>query len=131
MGRRHAEQRRARGAWSCEIATGGTLSELGGEEVSDRLECVTRSIIAQTCAVNKALDEREEGEAGKRAVFDEEGIGGKIWATDDGGMFMVKMWVNRKACFQRQENELKIEVQVKKVSKQDEKTKVKKAGERS
>ena len=25
--------------------------------------------------------------------------GEKIWATDDGGMFMVKMWVNRKAGF--------------------------------
>ena len=30
----------------------------------------------------------------------------KIWATDDDGMFMVRMWVNRKAGFQRQENEL-------------------------
>ena len=44
--------------------------------------------------------------AGNRVVFDEEGTyiedkvtGEKIWATDDGGMFMVKMWVNRKAGF--------------------------------
>ena len=51
--------------------------------------------------------------AGNRVVFDEavtciedNVIGAKIWATDDGGMFMVKMWVNRKAGFQRQENEL-------------------------
>ena len=42
--------------------------------------------------------------AGNRVVFDEEGTyikdkvtGEKIWAADDGGMFMVKMWVNRKA----------------------------------
>ena len=47
-----------------------------------------------------------------RVVLDEEETyiedkvtGEKIWATDDGGMFMVKMWVNRKAVFQRQENE--------------------------
>ena len=51
-------------------------------------------------------DEREEGDAGCRVVFDEEETyiddkvtGEKIWATDDGGMFMVKMWVNRKAGF--------------------------------
>ena len=44
--------------------------------------------------------------AGNRVVFDEEVTyiedkvtGEKIWATDDGGMFMVKMWVNRKAGF--------------------------------
>ena len=88
--------------------------------------------------------------------------GENICATDVGGMFMVKMWVNRKEGFQRQENELekgrdpqgrwewrltslrrktlssstnkthdqKIGVQVKKkVSKQDEKMKGKKAGE--
>ena len=44
--------------------------------------------------------------AGNRVPFDEEGTyiedkvtGEKIRATDDGGMFMVKMWVNRKAGF--------------------------------
>ena len=48
--------------------------------------------------------------SGNRVVFDEEDThiedkvtGEKIWATDDGGMFMVKMWVNGKACFLRQE----------------------------
>ena len=32
--------------------------------------------------------------------------GEQIWATDYARMFMVKMWVNRKARFQRHENEL-------------------------
>ena len=75
---------------------------------------MTRSITAQVFAVNKALmSVKKVMRAGNRVVFDEEGTyiedkvtAEKIWATDDGGMFMVKMWVDRKAGFQRQENEL-------------------------
>ena len=70
-------------------------------------EGVTRSITAQVCAVNKALmSVKEVMRAGNRVVFDEEETyiehkvtGEKIWATDSSGMFIVKMWVNRKAGF--------------------------------
>ena len=70
-------------------------------------EAVTRSIAAQLCAVNKALvGVKKVMRAGNRVVFDEEGsyigdkvTGERICATDDGGMIMMKMWVNRKAGF--------------------------------
>ena len=88
------------------------LGEKKFQAVSE--EGVTRSITAQVCAVNKALmSVKKVMRTGNRVVFDEARtyiedsvIGAKIWATDDGGMFMVKMWVNRKAGFKRQENEL-------------------------
>ena len=94
----------------CEIAS--ELERRKFQGVSQ--EAVTRSITAQLCAVNKAMmGVKKVMRAGSRVVFDEEGTcigdfvtGKRILATDDGGMFMVKNWVNRKAGFQRQENKL-------------------------
>ena len=91
-----------------EIATGELIPNLGEKKFQAvSQEGVTRSITAQVCAVNKALmSVKKVMRAGNRVVFDEDGTyiedkvtGEKIWATDDGGMFMVKMWVNRKAGF--------------------------------
>ena len=108
----HAEQRRDRGGSREEERSGvrdcdrGTHSELGEKKFQAvSQERVTRSITAQVHAGNKALmSVKQVMRAGKRVVFDEEGTyikdkvtGEKTRAADDGGMFMVKMWVNRKA----------------------------------
>ena len=91
-----------------EIATGELIPNLGEKQFQAvSQEGVTRSITTQVCAVNKALmSVNKVMRAGNRVVFDEEVTyiedkvtGEKVWATDDGGMFMVKMWVNRKAGF--------------------------------
>ena len=91
-----------------EIATGELIPNLGEKKFQAvSQEGVIRSITAQVCAVNKALmSVKKVMRAGNKVVFDEDGTyiedkvtGEKIWATDDGGMFMVKMWVNRKAGF--------------------------------
>ena len=98
-----------------DIATGELIPNLGKKKFQAvGQEGVTRSITALVCAVNKALmSVKKVMRAGNRVVFDEEGTliedkvtGEKIWATHDGGMFMVMMWVNRKAGFLRQEIEL-------------------------
>ena len=108
----HAEQRRDRGRSREEEGSGvrvcdrGTHSELGEKKFQAvSQEGVTRSITAQVYAGNMALmSVKQVMRAGNRVVFDKEGtyikdkvIGEKIWAADDGGMFMVKMWVSRKA----------------------------------
>ena len=91
-----------------EIATGELIPNLGEKRfqaVSE--EGVTRNITAQVCDVNKALmSVKKVMRAGNRVVFDEDGTyvedkttGEKIWARDEGGMFMVRLWVNRKAGF--------------------------------
>ena len=91
-----------------EIANGELIPNLGEKKfaaVSE--EGVTRNITAQVCSVNKALmSVKKVMKAGNRVVFDDDGsyvedkvTGEKIWATDDGGMFMIKLWVNRKAGF--------------------------------
>ena len=90
-----------------EIATRGLIPNLEEKKFQAlSQEGVTRSITAKVCEVTKALMNVKKviRADNRRAVFDEEGtyiedkvIGEKIWATDDGGMFMVKMWVNRKA----------------------------------
>ena len=97
-----------------EIATRELIPNLGEKKFQAvSQEGVTQSITAQVCAVNRALmSVKKVIRAGNRVVFDEgtyiehKVTGRKIWATDDDRMFMVKMWVNRKAGFQRQENEL-------------------------
>ena len=96
-----------------EIATGELNPNLGEkkfEAVSQ--EGVTWSITAQVRAVNKALMKKVM-RAGNRVVSDEEETciedkvtEKKIWVTDGARIFMVKMWVNRKTGFWRQENEL-------------------------
>ena len=91
-----------------EIANGETIPNLGEKRfmaVSE--EGVTRNITAQVCNVNKALmSVKKVMKAGNRVVFDDEGsyvqdkaTGEKIWAKDEGGMFMIKMWVNSKVGF--------------------------------
>ena len=91
-----------------DIATGALILNLGEKKFqAASQEGVTRSITAQVCAVNMALmSVKKVMRPGNRVVFDEEETyikdkvtGEKIWGTDDGGMFMVKMWVNRKAGF--------------------------------
>ena len=91
-----------------EIATGELIPNLGEKKFQAvSQEGVTPSITAQVCAVNKALmSVKKVMRADNRVVFDEEGTyiedkvtGEKIWATDDGGMIMLKMWFNRKAGF--------------------------------
>jgi len=91
-----------------EIATGELIPNLGEKKftaVSE--EGVTRTITAQVCAVNKALmSVKKVMKAGNRVVFDDDGsyvedkaTGEKIWAKDDGGMFMVKLWVRKRTGF--------------------------------
>ena len=97
-----------------EIATWALIPNLGGEEVSGR-QSRGRDPEHHCPGMGskQGPHKREEGDAGSRVVFDEEetyiedrATGEQIWATDYARMFMVKMWVNRKARFQRQENEL-------------------------
>ena len=91
-----------------EIATGELIPNLGEKRFQAvSQEGVTRNITAQVCDVNKALmSVKKVMKAGNRVVFDEDGTyvedkitGERIWAKDEGGMFMVKLWVNRKAGF--------------------------------
>ena len=96
-----------------EITTGQLIPNLGEKKFhAFSQEGVTRSITAQVCAVNQAMvSVKKVMRAGNRVVFDEaetyiedKVTRERIWATDDGGMFMVKMWVNRKAGSSRQES---------------------------
>ena len=91
-----------------EIATGERIPNLGEKRfVGVSEEGVTRSITAQVCSVNKALmSVKRVMKAGNGVVFDEDGTyvedkqtGERIWAKEDGGMFMVRMWVKRGSGF--------------------------------
>ena len=91
-----------------EIANGELIPNLGEKKfTATSAEGVVRNITAQVCSVNKALmSVKKVMKAGNRVVFDEDGsyvedklTGEKIWAKDDGGMFMIKLWVNRKMDF--------------------------------
>ena len=61
-------------------------------------------MIAQICAVNKTLMSVSKiAKAGNRVVFDEDGsyiedktTGDRLWMTQVGGMYSVKLWVSRK-----------------------------------
>ncbi len=64
---------------------------------------ITRNITAQVCEVNKALmSVRKICQAGNRVIFDEEGSyieskgdGERIWLEDQGGMYVLRMWVRK------------------------------------
>ena len=87
-----------------EVADGTTIPNLGEKKftaVSE--EGTTRNITAQVCAVNKALlSVKKMARAGNRIVFDEDGsyvedkvTGERMWMRDEGGMYMLKMWVKK------------------------------------
>ena len=64
-------------------------------------ELAVRDITAQVCDVNKALlSVRRVVAAGHTVVFDKEGsyildkhTGERMWMREEGGMYMLKMWV--------------------------------------
>ena len=62
---------------------------------------IIKSLTAQVCDVNKALlSVRRIVENGHKVVFDQSGSyiedkssGEKMWLREEGGMYMLKMWV--------------------------------------
>ena len=85
-----------------EVATGVRIPNLGEkkfEGISE--EGITRDITAQVCDVNKApLSVHRMVAAGNRVVFDKDGsyiehTGSKekLWMTEQGGMYMLRLWV--------------------------------------
>jgi len=85
-----------------EVANGDTIPNLGEKKFHGVTENgITRNLTAQVCEVNKALlSVKKIIAAGNRVVFDEEGsfiedksTGERMWMKDEGGMFMLKMWV--------------------------------------
>ena len=86
-----------------EVATGVQMPNLGEkkfEAVSE--EGAVINITAHICDVNKALLSVAKGvAAGNRVVFEQEGsyiedcaTGEKMWLREEGGMYMLRMWVN-------------------------------------
>ena len=91
-----------------EVANGVRIPNLGEKKfVAYTEEGSTRSLTAQVCDVNKPLlSVRKVIAGGSRVVFDQEGsyieskvTGERTWLKEQGGMFMLKMWVQRKAPF--------------------------------
>ena len=91
-----------------EVANGIRIPNMGQKKfvgVSD--EGTTRTITAQVCDVNKPLlSVKKVMSAGNRVVFDDEGsfIEDKVtkepmWLTEQHGMFMLKMWVQKDSTF--------------------------------
>ena len=89
-----------------EIANGVQIPNKGGKKfIGQSGEGKTRKITAQVCDVNKALlSVRKVVTAGNRVVFDPSGSyiedvhsGEKMWLEDVNGMYMLKIWINRKA----------------------------------
>ena len=84
-----------------EVANGTRIPNLGEKRfVGTTEEGMERSIVAQVADVNKALmSVRKLVNAGNRVVFDTESYiedkqtGEKTWLTEEGGMYMLKMWV--------------------------------------
>ena len=87
-----------------EVASGELIPNLGEKRfvaVGERGE--TRRMKAQVCDVNKALlSVKRMMQAGNRVVFDPEGsyvedtyTGERMNLREDGGMFMLKLWVQR------------------------------------
>ena len=87
-----------------EVANGERIPNLGEKRFTGVTEeGVLRSVTMQVCDVNKALlSVRKVVKAGNRVVFDEDGsyiqdkrTGSKVWLKDEGGMYMLTMWVKR------------------------------------
>ena len=91
-----------------EVANGIRIPNMGQKKfvgVSD--EGTTRTITAQVCDVNKPLlSVKKVMSAGNRVVFDDEGsfiedkaTKERMWLTEQHGMFMLKMWVQKDSTF--------------------------------
>ena len=87
-----------------EVANGARIPSLGEKKFTAHTEeGGVRSLTAQVCDVNKPLLSVRKVIAGKnRVVFDEDGsyieskvTGERTWLREQGGMFMLKMWVQR------------------------------------
>ena len=85
-----------------EIANGLQIPNLGEKEfVGESEEGIKRALCVQVAEVNKALlSVSKVVKAGNTVVFDEEGsfiedkrTGQRMWMREDGGMYMLKMWV--------------------------------------
>ena len=85
-----------------EVANGDTIPNLGEKKFNGVTESgITRNLTAQVCEVNKALlSVKKIISAGNRVTFDEDGsfiedknTGERMWLREEGGMFMLKMWV--------------------------------------
>jgi len=91
-----------------EVANGVRIPNLGEKRfIAYTEEGSVRSITAQVCGVNKPLlSVRKVMAGGRRVVFDDDGsyieskaTGERTWLKESGGMFMLKMWVQRQAPF--------------------------------
>ena len=86
-----------------EVASGELIPNMGEKTfVCVDEEGTSRSIKAQVCDVNKALlSVRRLVQAGNKVVFAADGgyiedaAGGKIYLKEQGGMYMLKVWVQR------------------------------------
>ena len=87
-----------------EVANGEVIDNLGEKTFEGVLESgEVRGVTAQVCDVNKALmSVRKMVNAGNRVVFEPNGgyienmhTGSKIDMMDKGGMYTIKMWVQR------------------------------------
>ena len=87
-----------------EVANGETIPNLGEKTfLGETEEGYKRNICAQVCDVNKALlSVKKVTEAGNRVIFDKDGSyiedkesGEKIWMTEKGGMFTIKLWTKK------------------------------------
>ena len=87
-----------------EVANGIRIPNLGEKKFIGVTENgMAREITAQVCEVNKPLlSVSKIVAAGNRVVFDPDGSyiedtesGEKVWLTNQGGMYMIKMWVKR------------------------------------
>ena len=91
-----------------EVANGVRIPNLGEKRfVAYTEEGSVRSITAQVCGVNKPLlSVKKVMSGGSRVVFDEDGsyieskaTGERTWLKEVGGMFMLKMWVQKQPLF--------------------------------
>ena len=87
-----------------EVANGIRIPNLGEKKFIGVTENgMAREITAQVCEVNKPLlSVSKIVAAGNRVVFDPDGSyiedaesGEKVWLKNQGGMYMIKMWVKR------------------------------------
>ena len=87
-----------------EVANGQRIANLGEKTIQGytHLEGFARSVTAQVCDVNKPLmSVHKLVKAGHKVVFDEPGAyiehkttGERIWLQENGGMYMLKLWVH-------------------------------------
>ena len=87
-----------------EVASGTLIPNLGEKDFVAVSESGSKKRLKiQICEVNKALlSVKKVTQAGNRVVFDEDGsyiedkmTGERLTMRDEGGMYMLKMWVKR------------------------------------